>query len=145
MTFAIGVLIIGIVRRYVFSNPWAYETITANLLTAYVILGAGFALHSGAFVNIDIFQRRLPLRIKAIIDMLTHVLFFLFCFAIIKESMPEAVETLSKFRPSIRLILIPGRWPVRLFYPIGVGLLYFQGLAKFVRDLISAITGKELM
>ncbi len=145
MTFSIGVLITGIMRRYVFNNPWAYETITSNFLTAYVILGAGFAFRNGAFVNIDILHRRIPLRIKAIIDMFTHVLFFLFCFTIIKESIPEALDTLSIFRPSVRQLLSPARWPVKLFYPIGVTLLYLQGLAKFARDFITAVTGEELV
>ncbi len=143
MTIAIGVLIFGIVRRYVFNNPWAYETITANFLTAYVMLGAAFAFRSGAFVNIDIFQRRMPLRVRAITSMATHVLFFVFCFAIIKEATPEAMVTLSKFRPSIRVFINPNRWPVKVFYPIGVVLLLLQGLAKFLRDLMTAFTGKE--
>jgi TRAP-type mannitol/chloroaromatic compound transport system permease small subunit len=143
MTIAIGVLITGIVRRYVFNNPWAYETITANFLTAYVMLGAAFALHSGAFVNIDIYQRRMHVRTRAITNMLTHIFFFLFCFAILKEATPEATQALSVFRPSIRLFLNPSRWPVKVFYPIGVALLFLQGLAKFIRDLMAAFTGKE--
>lgn len=143
MSGVVGVLIYGVVQRYVFDNPWRWETIATNVLTGYVLLGAGYALRSGAFVNIDIFQRRMPVRLRAIASMATYILFFIFCLAFLKTAAPIGIQILSRTKLSINLITNPGSWPVRSFYLLGVGLLMLQGLAKFTRDLITAVTGKE--
>ncbi len=143
MTLVIFVLIYGVIQRYVFGNPWRWESIATNVLTGYVMLGAAFALRSGAFVNIDILQRRMPLRVKAIASMATYILFFLFCLAFLSTAIPVGLPILARTKLSYKLITNPGSWPVRSFFMLGVGLLMVQGLAKFTRDLITAVTGKE--
>jgi len=53
-----------------------------------------------------------------------------------------AVEEAQHLPPSPKIFL-PANWPVTLLAPVGIFLFLLQGSAKFIRDLIIAITGKE--
>ncbi|MFH0847233.1 MAG: TRAP transporter small permease subunit [Chloroflexota bacterium] len=143
MTFTIGIMIYAIIRRYAFNAPWAYEKIVTNFLATYVMIGAAYAFRSGAFINVDILERRLPLRARAVVSLLASVLLFIFLLTLIKVTGEPALKALPKTKFTMQLIH-PLRWPVTLIIPVGVILLIVQGLAKFIRNLITAITGKEL-
>ena len=69
-----------VIMRYAFNAPtiWAHEFNTM-IFGGYYILGGAFALYYGAHVNMDLLHRRLPLRTRAIVDLSTSILFFIFC------------------------------------------------------------------
>ena len=138
----IGVVIWNVVMRYVFNSAalWQHISVCGKLLPAYVILGGAYALLTKAHINVDIFYRRFPLRIRGIIDLVTSILFFLFCIALLWRAVGSSVN----LPPWRTLFPPPSSWLFILAMPIGVSLLLLQGLAKFTRDLIIAITGKEL-
>ena len=104
--------------------------------------GAAYAFLTRAHVNVDILYRRFSPRTKSIVDLFTSVLFFVFCIVLLWITVETADEQVLKLHFSLRL-LSPPSWPVRLLIPIGVFLLLLQGLAKFARNLITALTGKE--
>ncbi len=143
MTFTIGIMIYAVVRRYVFESPWPYEKIITNFLATYVMLGAAYAFRSGAFINVDIIERRLPVRTRAVVRLIISIAFFLFLLTLIKVTGEPALKALSRMKFSLQLFA-PSRWPVALIIPIGILLLILQGLTKFIRDLVAAITGREL-
>jgi TRAP-type mannitol/chloroaromatic compound transport system permease small subunit len=38
----------------------------------------------------------------------------------------------------------PLLWPFKVWLPVGVGLILLAGIAKYIRDLYIAITGRPL-
>ena len=139
----IGVVIWNVVMRYAFHSTaaWGQISTCGKLSVAYIILGAAYTLRTKAHINIDILYSRFPLRTRAIVDLVTSTLFFLFCTALLWKVI-DYVEGSLKLSFSVKLFL-PPYWPVSLIVLTGVSLFLLQGLAKFIRDLIMAITGKE--
>jgi TRAP-type mannitol/chloroaromatic compound transport system permease small subunit len=144
MLYIILAMLYGIVRRYILRNPWADAGAMTNSFTVYVILGAAYAFRSGAFVNVDIFQRRFPLRVRAAISAATSVLLFFFCAAILWTATERMVEALPGMQFTLTSFIEPSRWPTRIIVPVGIVLLILQGLAGFVRNVITAVTGDEV-
>lgn len=122
---------------------WNYATAT-RVLFIYVILGAAYVLHRRANVNVDILYSRFSLRVKSIVDAITFIAFLLFCIALLYMALGIAVKDALKFHFSLRSFL-PPYWSVTLVAPLGILLFLLQGLAKFIRDLYTAITGRELV
>ena len=140
----IGVIIWVAVLGPLFNLGVLQDTLTtyANLLSAYIILGAAYALHTRAHVNIDILHRRFPLRARALVDIATSTLFFVFVIILLWQLVERAPWESLILSPHL---LAPPNWPVRLLWPMGIFLLLLQGLAKLARDVVSAITGEEVI
>ena len=80
-SFLMFILVLSeVVRRYFFNSPtvWANE-LTQLIFGAYVILSGGYILRWGGHVNVDIFYSTLSDRWKAVLDIATAIVFFLFC------------------------------------------------------------------
>ncbi len=137
----IGVMVYEVVARYVFNSPtvWAYETVTF-LLGAYAILGGAYVLRHGAHVNIDILSARLSPRKRAILDVITSTFFFLFCVVLLWKGAEWAARSVS-LSETTWSSWAPPVYPIKILIPVGAFLLLIQGLAKFIRDLLTAITG----
>jgi len=144
MLIIIGTMIWLVVARYTLhiTGDWTYSTI-AKLFFIYIIFGAAYVLRIGAHVNVDIIHGQLPLRARGIVDVVTFIAFFLFCLALLWMSVVTAVNDSAWVVLSLRSFL-PPYWPITLIAPVGLLLFFLQGLAKFIRDLVIAITGKEI-
>ena len=70
-----AILIFEIVARYAFNAPtkWAHETSTF-IFGAQFMLGGAYCFWRGSMVNVEIFHDRLPLRARAILDLITFLL-----------------------------------------------------------------------
>ena len=137
----IGVVIWNVVMRYLYFPAilWIDELATCGKLSfTLVVLGAAYALRTKSHINVDILYNRFPLRARGIIDLVTSTLFFLLCIVLLWK----VVEVGLSLHLSLRLFL-PPYWPTNMIMFVGVSLLLLQGLAKFIRDLIIAITGRE--
>ena len=140
------VLVIGavvyLVAQRVFRFSFGVDLTAANkIFFVYVIFGAAYALRVHAHVNVDVLHDRLPLRARSIVDLFTSIFFFLFLVAMLWMAVKTALMAAPGFHPSIRTFL-PANWPITLLAPIGISLFILQGLSKFIRNLIIAITGK---
>ena len=116
---------------------------SSKFLPIYVALGGAYTLLHRAHVNTDVIYGRLSLRTKSIVDLITAVLFFIFVVMILWFAVPEAMLSAGHLRLSFALFS-PLNWPDLLLVTIGILLLSLQGLAKFIRDLMTAITGKNV-
>jgi TRAP-type mannitol/chloroaromatic compound transport system permease small subunit len=121
-------------------SPWSQTLTVGKVALAYIVLGAAYIMRTKSHINVDVLYNRFSLRIRGIIDVFTSSLFFLFAAALLWKAIEETLE----IRFSTRLLL-PPYWPVSLIVVIGVSLLLLQGLAKFIRDLVIVITGKDLV
>lgn len=143
--FIMFVLVLSeVVRRYFFNSPtvWANE-LTQLVFGAYVILSGGFILRWGGHVNVDIFYSTLSDRWKAILDIVTSAVFFLFCGMLFLYGGSLAWESLSNFEHS-RSAWNPPLYPFKLCIPLAAALLVLQGIAKLIRDIYTVIHGKPM-
>jgi len=139
-----AVMFFEVITRYGFNRPniWVHQT-TTMLWAFYIVLGACYVLRHDAHVNLDVIYRRLPLRKQAIIDSITYLLFFVYGIVILWFSIPWAWQSFKILEVSREVWPAPV-WLVKGIVPIAVFLLLLQGIARYIRSLYAAITGKEL-
>ncbi len=144
LSFAlIAVIVLEIVLRYFFNKPtiWAHE-IAAIIYGAYWVLGGGYALRHHAHVSMDLIYRRFSLRGRAILDLVSSSLFFIFCGLLLWEGWEMASRAILLRETSETYFAAP-MYPLKITIPVGAFLLLFQGSVHFIRNLTIAITGRE--
>lgn len=139
---AIGVILYEvIIARLIFTpTMWAHE-LSLFFYGGFTIIAGAYTLRHRAHVNIDFFYNRLSLRGKAILDVVTASLFFIFCGLLLWMSIDFAWLSVQRWEISWS-DWRPPVWPIKCVLVIGVSLLLLQGTAKFATDLFTAITGK---
>lgn len=143
MILIVGYVCYGIIMRKVYHAVYNHISIAQNLFGTYISLGAAYALKNKAFIIVDVLYRRFSVRTRAILDSITFTLFLIFLLTLLQYSTKVMLKGLPKMHFSLNM-LDPVRWPTSIILPVGVLLLMLQGLSKFVRDLICAITGREI-
>jgi len=141
--FLVGVVLYEIFVRYVLNSPtiWAHET-SQMIYGAYVILLGGYVLQRGGHVNVDILYHRFQPRTRAVIDMLTWLLFFYFCGMLFLKGGEMAWDSL-KVLETEPTAFAPPVYPIKMMIPLGALLILLQGVAKFIRDFKLAVSGKR--
>jgi TRAP-type mannitol/chloroaromatic compound transport system permease small subunit len=133
-----------IIARYVFHRPtiWAVETMIYGCAIIYV-MAAAWALLEGRHVKIDMLYERFSPRGRAVLDSFTFLFFLLYLgmmlWATAKFAYNSTIileESDSPWRPPL--------WPMKVFMALGILLVLLQGVAKFIRDLYLAVTGRDL-
>lgn len=124
-----------VIRRYFFNSPtvWGNE-LTQLIFGVYVILSGGHILARGGHVNVDIFYARLSPKGRAIADIITFTIFFLFCGILLYYSSSLAWESLTTLEHS-QSAWNPPLYPFKLMIPVAALLLLLQGTAKLIRDI----------
>ena len=141
--FLIVVILYEIFTRYFLNRPtiWVHE-ISAFIFGVSIMLGGGYTLLYRAHVNMDIIYSRFSQRGKAILNLVTSILFFSFALVLIWMGGEFALNSLKALETS-STTWDPPIYPIKLTIPIGGVLLLLQGLSKFIRDLSIAIKGGE--
>ena len=138
-------LIVGyeVVARYVFKSPtlWVHE-LSAMFFGTFIIIGGAYTAMKGGHVNMDVIYGALNPRIRALIDVITIFVAFLFVGVLVWKGWEAAWRSLKLFEHASTQ-WGPPLYPFRLMLPLGALLLLFQLIAKFIRDIITLITGKE--
>lgn len=139
------VLVYEVVMRYSFTKPtiWAHET-SCMLFGAHFILGGAYALRHDAFVNVDVFYERFSKRTKAIIDLITWTMFYIFVGVLLWGSVPWALKSLSLLEYS-ESTWGPPIWPIKFTIPFGAFFILLQGMTKTIKDAYLAVTGREIV
>ena len=144
MPAMVVVLAIEVVARYVFNSPtlWAYDT--AIFMFGYTgLLGGAYALKRKEHINVDLFYARLSPRGKAVLDVITGLLFFFFMALVFIYGWTTAIEAIEGGEATATLWGPPiGHF--KLMIPIGAALLFLQGLANWIRSFYLAVTNMEL-
>ena len=126
-----------VVARYAFDAPttWAYETIYM-LYAALFMLGAAYALRTGAHIRTDVFSEKWPLRTRAVIDTIAYVLLFFPGMLLFLVAGFEA--TLSSYAMDERspeTSWFPPLWPLKALVPASALLLLVQGVSELLKNL----------
>jgi TRAP-type mannitol/chloroaromatic compound transport system permease small subunit len=91
----------------------------------------------------EIFHNRLSPRGRAILDLITAPLFFLFIGILLWKGGEFAWSSISRMETS-GSYWGPPLYPFKAMIPIGAFMLAMQGLTKFIRDFVRATTGREV-
>jgi len=149
VSFLIAIAVVAmsyeVIARYGFGAPtiWSYE-VSYFLCGTAMIIGGAYALRYRSHVNVDIAYARFPPRAKAVLDVVSSVLFFAFVGILVWKGAGFAWKSLRFLEHSDSLWL-PPLYPFKVVLFIGACLITLQGLAKFIRDLTTAVTGREVI
>jgi TRAP-type mannitol/chloroaromatic compound transport system permease small subunit len=141
----IALVVYEVVMRYGLRAPtvWGME-LSSYLFAGYILLGGGYTLLHRDHVNMDVFYSRLAPRGQALLDVLTAGVVFLFCAVLFYEGAQMAQDALARGRRS-GTDWNPYLFPVLVTLPLGAFLLLLQAVAKFVRDLVFTLSGRDLL
>jgi len=136
-------VMIEVVSRYFFNRPttWSWD-VNIQLSAVLIVMGGGYTLLYKGHVIVDIIVGRFPPRARAIVDMVTSLLFFLGIGVLLWLAIGEAkisIATGERFTS----LLEPPLGPIRTAVAIGVFLLLIQGIAKFIRDFLIATKARR--
>jgi TRAP-type mannitol/chloroaromatic compound transport system permease small subunit len=130
-----ALLIIDVAMRYLVGRPAIWTSELAQLVFAvYAVLGGGYLLAERAHVNVDIFYGKFSVRRKALADLATSALFFLFLAVLLWQGSSMAWESTEKLETS-QSIWDPHIWPVKLMVPVAGILLLLQGFVRLASDI----------
>ncbi len=116
-----------VIRRYFLNAPTVWGTEATQLIFGmYVVLSGGHILRWGGHVNVDIIYSRFSIKTKAVIDICTFSLFFLFCGMMFLYGGSLAWESLSILERSNSAWEVP-LYPWKIMIPIGALLLSCRG------------------
>ena len=132
------IAVIEVILRYLFNRPtiWAWD-INMMLLGAFSILSGGYVLFKGGHVTMDVVILRLPPRVRAVIGLITSLVFFFSMGILVWQSGVEARDSFL-IKEKLNTVWSPAIYPLKMLWPIGAFLLFLQGIVIFVRDLNTA-------
>ena len=140
---AVFVYYYEVLARYLFNSPtnWAHEGMFLMFGMQYV-LAAGFTHREHAHVHVDVLYQYFPLRMKALINVLTSIFFFIFCIVLFWTGWTFAADSIGVWEVSFTEWAIQ-YWPVKVTLSVGALLLMLDGITKLTKDLI-VLFGKRV-
>jgi len=133
-----------VISRYVFNHPWIWSwDINIQLASAFAVFAGGYTLLTKGHVMVDIIVLRASPRTRAIIDLITGVLFLGICVLLVWKG-GEAGWRSFVTREALTSLWEPPVYILKMAIPVAVFLLLLQGLAKFIRDLKIAMGQPEV-
>jgi TRAP-type mannitol/chloroaromatic compound transport system permease small subunit len=139
-----AIMIYEILMRYFLNSPslWAYET---SLFTygGYIVLGGAYTHLANGHVNVDVIWGLFSVRGRAICDLVTSGFVFLYLGVLFWMSL-EATIKAWQIKETTMTYWAPIYYPLRTTVPVACGLFILQALAKLIRDILTAIHGKEV-
>jgi len=125
--------------RLVMGSPVVWTGELAQLVFgAYAVLSGGYIMAHHGHVNVDLLYSRFSPRVKAVVDIFTSVLFFVFVGALVYFGSSMAYESMEFWERS-QSAWNPPIWPVKLAIPVGAVLLLLQGIVKLIQDILTAL------
>ena len=133
----VAVTAYDVIARYIFGAPtiWAYQTSTM-LGGAVIVLGWAYCQLHNVHTRVDIFYTRLPIRGKAVIDVIGALLLFFPLFAfLIMTSASFMWHAWVDSEIMQETFWYPPAGPFRTVVFLGICLVFLQFIAQFIRDL----------
>jgi TRAP-type mannitol/chloroaromatic compound transport system permease small subunit len=128
-------LVTDVAMRYWVGRPAVWTTeLTQLVFGFYAVIGGGWLLVERAHVSVDIFYGGFSRKRKALVDILTSALFFLFLAVLLYQGSSMAWESAGKFETS-QSTWNPQIWPVKIAIPVAGLLLLLQGIVRLVSDV----------
>lgn len=124
--------------RYFLSQPtkWAFD-VSYMLNGTIFVLGAGYALYKDDHVKIDFLANRLPVKLKAIVDMILYgVLFSPLVLGIAWIAIQRAYRAFERGEVEAVSPWAPLMWPFYSVLALGLLVLFLQCIAVTAKKII---------
>lgn len=133
--FFVAIIILDVVLRYFFQSPtiWARELVSLLFGPLWMLTGA-YLLSTDEHVRMDLLFQHFSTRKKAIVDLFTFALFFLYFGTMVFYAWKDWWSCVVMAEHS-RSVWGPVLWPFKLGIPVSISLLLLAGLGKYIRDL----------
>ena len=133
-----------VVMRYLTESPISWSAQVSKLIFGvYAIIGGGYILARRDHVNVDLFYGNFSPRKKAIVDIATSFLFFLFLGVLLTESYSLASDSVQRMEVSYETTWRPWIWPSKCMIVVAAVLLLLQGIIKLIADIM-IVMGMEV-
>jgi TRAP-type mannitol/chloroaromatic compound transport system permease small subunit len=135
-----------VVMRYAFRAPtiWQYD-LSYMLGGSIVMLGTGYVHRENRHVRVDILYSLFSPKTQLLIDIVcTVLLFFPLITGLIISASEHALHAYAVKEFSEVGFWRPRMWPFRTIIPLGLSILWLQGLANLIRDIFKLTKGKAL-
>ena len=136
-----SITLLEVVLRYGFNRPtmWVHET-SQQIFAIAFLLGSAYTLQEGGHVRVDILYRRLSTRGRAILEIVTSILYFLFNGILLWKGGEMAYESVMMLEKT-QTPWEPYVFHVILALPIAAALMLLQGIVDFIRNLKTVANG----
>ncbi|QNL43516.1 TRAP transporter small permease [Oscillibacter hominis] len=128
-------LMFEVVARYIFNSPTIW---VADICEQCVILigafGGAYAYLSDSFVRVDLLYEKFSLRTKALLDIITFLIFALFISMTTWQCIVSAQTAWEKHMVSSTVLRVPYYWS-KTIVAAGCVLLMLQGLSVLFKNL----------
>jgi TRAP-type mannitol/chloroaromatic compound transport system permease small subunit len=138
-------VVIEVILRRVFNHPTlcGFE-VTNQIYGFHFMITAAYGLLHNCHVNIDIFHNKFPPRVKALIDVISYLIFFFpFVSIVIYEGTKMALRSWAQLENSWSVCASP-IYPIKTVIPIAFILLLIQGLSIFLGRFYFLVKGKKI-
>ncbi|MDD5127803.1 MAG: TRAP transporter small permease subunit [Dehalococcoidales bacterium] len=138
-------IVFEVIMRYAFNMPtiWVNE-FSWYLFGALFAIGGAYGMLHGSHVNVEILQMRLPRRVRAATDIFTGLLTFLFIGVLLIWGWRLFMSSFAVLERS-HTPWAPPVYPMKFIVPLSAFFMILQAIAKFIRDIYTAVTGKETL
>ncbi|MBA7598307.1 hypothetical protein ES703_05321 [subsurface metagenome] len=136
-------LALEVVLRYGFNRAttWAWP-ISIQLAAAFGLVGGAYTLLHRGHVRVDVVYNRFPPKVRAVVDLVLSIPFFLFFGVLIWLGGEMAWESLIAREVAVEGITYPV-YPLKMLLVAVCFLLFLQGVTQFIHNLGILITRKE--
>jgi TRAP-type mannitol/chloroaromatic compound transport system permease small subunit len=132
------IVVYDVILRTIFDAPTEFvPELSEYILLAIGWLCGGYVLKHKGHVALDVVHKRFTPKTKAIVDLMTSVLFFLFCGVLLWRGWNLTWDAL-KLQHKSQVLGIPLFFPY-LIIPLGSFLIIIQGIKDFINNLMVAI------
>jgi TRAP-type mannitol/chloroaromatic compound transport system permease small subunit len=130
-----ALLLADVVMRYLVGQPaiWTAELATL-IFGVYAIIAGGYLLAERGHVNVDIFYGGFSRKRKALVDIVTWPLFFIFVVVLLWQGYDIAKEAIEDMEVSNSTWKAP-LWPTKSLIPVAAILLLLQGFVRLWADI----------
>ena len=136
-----------VVMRYITESPISWSALASKMIFGvYTIIGGGYLLARREHVNVDLFYGAFSKKKKALTDVATSFLFFLFMAVLLAamagyavlltESYSMAYDSISRLEVSYETTWRPPVWPSKTLIVVAAVLLTLQGIVKLIADIM---------
>ncbi|MEC8136661.1 MAG: TRAP transporter small permease subunit [Pseudomonadota bacterium] len=139
-------LLTDVIMRKVAGAPisWSHQA-SKLLFGVYAIIGGGYLLARREHVNVDLLYGTFSPRRKALVDIATSFLFFLFLFTLLPKSVDMALQSVClsagstpwcKWEVDELAVWKAPLWPSKWMIVVAALLLLLQGIVKLIADVM---------
>jgi TRAP-type mannitol/chloroaromatic compound transport system permease small subunit len=133
-----GILLYSSISKTMFLPAhWTLE-MAQFVMAGYYLLGGAYSLQLDSHVRMDLLYGRWSPRSKAIVDVVTIFMLFVYLYFLLYGGISSTAYAL-KFGETSYSSWSPYMAPVKIVMVIGIGLTFLQATSIFIKDLAIAI------